>query len=623
MTVGWLPHYHDMGLIGQILQPIFVGAAAHLMSPSQFLRRPVQWLRLMSEVRATHTVGPDFAFALCTRIVTDEQLAELDLSSIEAIITGAEPVRIQTTGRVHRTLRRGGIPRRGVRSGVRHGRDDAARHGSPRGDPPQAIVVSADGLERDALVPPIDGERAVSLVPCGPPALGMEVAIVDPASSTRVAAGRIGEIWARGTSVAQGYWRRPDETRAEFGAVLPGEPGRPYLRTGDLGALVDGELVITGRIKDLIIIRGRNIYPQDLELAAAGLLSPGCLSAAFELPGGSTEIGLVAEIESAASAQEGARALSATPAPGSVGGVHTPEPRRRPHPQGNAAAHHERQGAARTHPAPPRRTASACRARRGLRGGAGMTGAVLTDALSPVREFDRLLGDPSDPDAVISTARSLELDERSELPAEAIAAADEWGLQRYYVPAEHGGLLTDVLTPLLMVRHLARRDVSPAVIHGKSFLGSVCAWVAGGEIAARMAAITLTGAPVSWGLTEKGRGSDLSRSATSAAIGDEDVRLDGVKWPISNAARGRAITVLARSDERLGPRSLSLVLVDKHEADMSTITYEPKIATHGIRGRRRSPASDSTAPPSPARTSSAHPVKGSNSCSRACSSRGP
>ena len=311
VTVGWLPHYHDMGLIGQILQPIFVGAAAHLMSPSQFLRRPVQWLRLMSEVRATHTVGPDFAFALCTRIVTEEQLAELDLSSIEAIITGAEPVRIQTMDAF--TERFGAAGFRGEAFVPAFGMAETTLlvTGHRAATPPEAIVVSAEGLERDALVPPADGDRTVSLVPCGTPALGMEVAIVDPASSTRVAPGRVGEIWARGTSVAQGYWRRPDETRAEFGATLLDEPGGPYLRTGDLGALVGGELVITGRIKDLIIIRGRNIYPQDLELAAAGLLSPGCLSAAFELPGGSTEIGLVAEIESAASAQEGARALSA------------------------------------------------------------------------------------------------------------------------------------------------------------------------------------------------------------------------------------------------------------------------------------------------------------------------
>lgn len=213
-----------------------------------------------------------------------------------------------------------------------------------------------------------------------------------------------------------------------------------------------------------------------------------------------------------------------------------------------------------------------------------MTAAVLTDLLAPVREFDRFLGDPRIESAVISTARSIELDERSEFPTDAIAAIDQWGLQRYYVPAVHGGLLTDALVPLLMIRHLARRDVTVAVAHGKTFLGAVCAWVAGGDIATRVARIAVTGDPVSWGLTEKGRGSDLSRSTTFAGLDGATVRLDGGKWPVNNATRGRAMTVLARSDDKPGPRSLSLVFVDKHDIDRTSISYEPKVATHGIRG---------------------------------------
>ncbi|WP_374977034.1 acyl-CoA dehydrogenase family protein [Microbacterium trichothecenolyticum] len=212
-----------------------------------------------------------------------------------------------------------------------------------------------------------------------------------------------------------------------------------------------------------------------------------------------------------------------------------------------------------------------------------VTGADL-GVLAPVRAFDAFLGDPADDDAVISTRRSVLLDERSALPEDELAAVTSFGLQRWYIPAAHGGALTDALVPLLMIRHLARRDFTVAAAHGKTFLGGICAWVADGSIATRMARLVETGRPVSWGLTERGRGSDLSRSATTAQIGAGSVRVDGGKWPINNAIRCRAMTVLARSDERGGPRSLSLVLVDKDEADPATIGYEPKVSSHGLRG---------------------------------------
>lgn len=206
------------------------------------------------------------------------------------------------------------------------------------------------------------------------------------------------------------------------------------------------------------------------------------------------------------------------------------------------------------------------------------------EVLAPVRAFDKLLGDPRDDAAVISTNRSLVLDEQAAFPADEVAAVTDAGLQQWYIPVAYGGMLTDALVPLLMIRHLARRDFTVAAVHGKTFLGAISAWVAGGEIATRMAGLVAPGHPVSWGLTERGRGSDLSRSSTTAAITDQGVRVDGGKWPINNAVRCRAMTVLARSDERPGPRSLSLVLVDKEEADAATIGYEPKVASHGLRG---------------------------------------
>ena len=192
-----------------------------------------------------------------------------------------------------------------------------------------------------------------------------------------------------------------------------------------------------------------------------------------------------------------------------------------------------------------------------------------------VREFERFLGDPRDAASVIPADRSVELDERREFPVDAIAAVNERGLQRWYVPEAQGGELRDFLVPMMMIRSIARRDLTVAVAHGVTFLGAVGAWITGGPIADTMAELVLDGGPVSWGLTERGRGSDLSNTATTAALGDRVV-LDGEKWPINNATRGRAMTVLARTSDQPGPRSLSLVLLDKHRVESGTLAYAPE-----------------------------------------------
>jgi alkylation response protein AidB-like acyl-CoA dehydrogenase len=219
----------------------------------------------------------------------------------------------------------------------------------------------------------------------------------------------------------------------------------------------------------------------------------------------------------------------------------------------------------------------------------GIAAAAVSDATSVrsgrhvVRAFDEYLGDPLDAASVITTDRSLELDEAAAFPREAIEAVDAWGLQRYYAPQRHGGELGDVLVPMMLIRRLASRDVTVASGHGKTFLGAVGAWIADGPIAATMAGLVLSGGPVSWGLTERGRGSDLSSTATTATLGT-DIEISGVKWPANNATRGRAMTVLARTSDQPGPRSLSLVLVDKRRVDGRTLTPEPKIVPHGLRG---------------------------------------
>ena len=213
-----------------------------------------------------------------------------------------------------------------------------------------------------------------------------------------------------------------------------------------------------------------------------------------------------------------------------------------------------------------------------------MSVAATAVGFAPAADLDRFLGDPTDPASPMSFTRALERDRAAEFPLEAAEALNEWGVHRFYVPSAFGGRLDDVLTPLLLMRNVARRDVTAAVGHGKTVLGAICAWAAADASADQMARIVLSGDPVSWGLTEQGRGSDIASSTTSATIGPAGIVLDGHKWPIGNATRGRAVTVLARTDERPGPRSLSLVLVDKNAVDPTTVGYRPRRPLHGIRG---------------------------------------
>lgn len=296
VLVGWLPHYHDMGLIGLLLRPVFAGSDLVLTSPSRFLRRPLFWLRLITRHRGTLTVAPDFAYRLCAEVVTDAQVAELDLSSLQQVLTGAEPVKIATVRDFAERFAAAGfepsvfIPAYGMA-------ETTLIISAAAGREVRAITVDLGALDNGDLLPAADG-RTADLVLCGPPVRGTVVAIVDPATQQRVPDGRIGEIWVSGPSVTRGYWGRPEETALSFGLELEGESGS-FLRTGDLGAIVDGEVVVAGRLKDLIIAKGRNIFPQDVEAGASSVVTsdPGCLAAAFELTDQPSEVGVVVEIE--------------------------------------------------------------------------------------------------------------------------------------------------------------------------------------------------------------------------------------------------------------------------------------------------------------------------------------
>ncbi|MGJ7530490.1 amino acid adenylation domain-containing protein [Variovorax sp. GB1P17] len=256
--VSWAPLYHDMGLIGGLMQPLYSGIPLVLTSPRYFLERPVRWLELISRHRATLSGGPDFSFRLCLDRVKDAQLAKLDLSSWRVAYTGAEPVRADTEFDFIERFAPAGFDPGAVYACYGLAEATLFVTGGRRGGGMVARGFSADGLAGGSGTPSEDGAL---LVGCGTAAIHHEVEIVDPAALSALEPGLIGEIWVHGPSIGAGYWGKERESRETFVE----RDARRWLRTGDLGFVCDGQLYVTGRIKDLIIVRGHNIYPQDIE----------------------------------------------------------------------------------------------------------------------------------------------------------------------------------------------------------------------------------------------------------------------------------------------------------------------------------------------------------------------
>ena len=271
--VFWLPLHHDMGLIGGVLQTIHCGGSSTLFSPSSFLQRPLRWLELISETGAVISGGPNFAYDLCARKAATARVEGLDLARWRVAFNGAEPVRPETLDRFARAFEPSGFRREAFLPCYGMAETTLLVSGGPWPSPPPVLSVDAsafEGGEIEVVEEPGSKRDGMprSLVGCGQVASGMEVVIADPESGGPLPDGRLGEIWVAGPSVASGYWGRAEETAQAFGARPAGSDAGPYLRTGDLGFLRDGELFVTGRIKDLIIIRGRNVYPQDIEWTA-------------------------------------------------------------------------------------------------------------------------------------------------------------------------------------------------------------------------------------------------------------------------------------------------------------------------------------------------------------------
>jgi amino acid adenylation domain-containing protein len=285
VIVGWLPLYHDMGLIGNMLQPLYLGAECVLMPPTAFLQQPARWLSAISRYKGTTSGGPNMAYDLCVRRITEEELSGLDLSSWCVAFNGAEPVRARTIRSFAARFSAVGFSERAF--SACYGLAEATlliSSASVQGEPSEVNLdreMLGSGMVRQVPM----SKASATLVGCGRPPQETDVVIVHPDSKHRCVADQVGEIWASGPSIAQGYWNRPEQTEQSFFAKLDGEGEKPFLRTGDLGFIADGQLFVTGRLKDLIIIRGRNHYPQDIELSvesAHEALRPGC-GAAFSV----------------------------------------------------------------------------------------------------------------------------------------------------------------------------------------------------------------------------------------------------------------------------------------------------------------------------------------------------
>ncbi|HEX5602480.1 MAG TPA: fatty acyl-AMP ligase, partial [Pyrinomonadaceae bacterium] len=301
IIVGWLPLFHDMGLIGNVLQPLYVSAHCVLLSPMTFLQKPLRWLETISRYRATTSGGPNFAYDLCVRKINPVQRESLDLSSWTIAFNGAEPVRKETLDRFCAAFEPCGFERRAFFPCYGLAEATLFVAGGPGETEPRIGRFKRTSLEQNIVVPALPDEQDVrSIVSCGGPPADQQIRIVNSATFSECPPGQVGEIWVRSASIAHGYWNRPDDSKDIFQARIAGSDTGTYLRTGDLGFIDADQLFITGRLKDLIIIRGRNCYPEDIE-HSVGRCDPTALrpgeGAAFSIDvGGEERLVLVHEV---------------------------------------------------------------------------------------------------------------------------------------------------------------------------------------------------------------------------------------------------------------------------------------------------------------------------------------
>jgi acyl-CoA synthetase (AMP-forming)/AMP-acid ligase II len=278
--VCWMPLHHDMGLILNVLEAFYVGATCALMAPVSFLQRPLAWLRAIGEFKAEAAGGPNFGFDLCVARFRPEAMAGVDLSGWRVAFNGAEPVRAQTLQQFAETFAPYGFRPEAFYPCYGMAEATLLISGGRRGGGSNIREVDRTAMNAGRIETASDDANAFAVVGCGGALAGEQIAIVDPQTRTRLSHDRVGEIWVRGRNVAGGYWGNEEASRETFAAQIEGEPDADWLRTGDLGFIdAVGDLFVTGRIKDVIIVRGANHYPQDIEHTAQA--SAACLRAGF------------------------------------------------------------------------------------------------------------------------------------------------------------------------------------------------------------------------------------------------------------------------------------------------------------------------------------------------------
>ncbi|MBN3926842.1 AMP-binding protein [Nostoc sp. NMS4] len=265
VMVTWLPVFHDMGLIYGVLQPLYQGFPCYMMAPASFIQKPMRWLEAISRYKATHSGAPNFAYELCVLKITPEERATLDLSSWQVSVNGAEPIRADTLKQFAQTFESCGFNPETFCPGYGLAEATLAVTAVKNRELANFYKVQAEALAKNQVIDAESDHKLQTFVGCGQTGIDTKVVIVHPELLTKCAPEEVGEIWISGSTVTQGYWQRPEETKKTFGAYLKDTKEGPFLRTGDLGFFKDNELLVTGRLKDVIIIRGQNYYPQDIE----------------------------------------------------------------------------------------------------------------------------------------------------------------------------------------------------------------------------------------------------------------------------------------------------------------------------------------------------------------------
>lgn len=269
VIVNWLPLYHDMGLIGNVLKAVYIGATSIIMSPNDFLQKPIRWLKTITRYKASISGGPNFAYNLCISNISDEEKEELDLSSWTIAFNGAEPISSETLLRFYEKFKDCGLSKTAIYPCYGLAEATLFVSGGNRGQQYSEITVDGEKLKENIVCEvDVTSPVAKTLVGCGQPRGGQKVIIVCPETRKECPDGTVGEIWIKGDSVGKGYWNMSEKSNEIFGSYTSDTNDGPFLRTGDLGFIKNSVLYITGRHKDLIIIRGQNHYPQDIEETA-------------------------------------------------------------------------------------------------------------------------------------------------------------------------------------------------------------------------------------------------------------------------------------------------------------------------------------------------------------------